>query len=145
MVMCVHIRFRRNSMVPPSDIFSVCPSPISTKNVNRGCPGSFLDQLLWNLWWTKWTWSRFCQSTSASSENSRSTNCSTFINNPSIDAILFLNNLVKKYYTHHLTNSGGSRFKHRATKYSPGLIFCSFLWSKLPTRISFEIVGRERK
>jgi hypothetical protein len=39
-------------MFPFSDIFYVCPSLDSTENVNHGCPGSIVGQLLWSLWWT---------------------------------------------------------------------------------------------
>jgi hypothetical protein len=34
---------------------------------------------MWDLWWTKWHWDRFSPSTSVSSANSHSTDCSTFI------------------------------------------------------------------
>jgi hypothetical protein len=36
-------------------------------------------QVMWDLWWTKWHWGRFSRSTSISSANSHSTDCSTFI------------------------------------------------------------------
>jgi hypothetical protein len=34
---------------------------------------------MWDLWWTKWHWSKFSLSTSVSPANSHSTDCSTFI------------------------------------------------------------------
>jgi hypothetical protein len=34
---------------------------------------------MWDLWWTKWHWSRFSPSTSVSPANSHSTDCSTLI------------------------------------------------------------------
>jgi hypothetical protein len=36
-------------------------------------------QVMWDLWWTKWHWGRFSQSTSVSPANSYSTDCSTLI------------------------------------------------------------------
>jgi hypothetical protein len=42
-------------------------------------PGSSSDQVMWNLWSTKWHCGRFCPSTSVSPANSHSTDCSTLI------------------------------------------------------------------
>jgi hypothetical protein len=39
--------------------------------------GSSLGLVMWDLWWTKWRWGRFSPSTSVSSANLHSTNCST--------------------------------------------------------------------
>jgi hypothetical protein len=36
-------------------------------------------QFMWDLWWTKWHWSRFSPSTSVSLANSHSTECFTLI------------------------------------------------------------------
>jgi hypothetical protein len=44
-------------------------------------------QVMCVLWWTKWHLGRFSPSTLASPTNSRSTNCSTFINHPASEAI----------------------------------------------------------
>jgi hypothetical protein len=40
---------------------------------------SSLDQVMWDLWWTKWHWRRFSPTTSVSPANLHSTNCSTII------------------------------------------------------------------
>jgi hypothetical protein len=34
---------------------------------------------MWNVWWTKWHWSRFSPTTSVSPTNYHSTDCSTLI------------------------------------------------------------------
>jgi hypothetical protein len=44
---------------------------------HRGGPGSRPGLVKWDLWWTKWRWSRFSPSTSVSPANLHSTNCST--------------------------------------------------------------------
>jgi hypothetical protein len=41
--------------------------------------GSSPDQVMWDLWFTKWHWVIFSPSTSVSPVNSHSTDCSTFI------------------------------------------------------------------
>jgi hypothetical protein len=41
--------------------------------------GSIANQVMWNLWWTKWHWGEFFFSTSVSLENSHCTDCSTLI------------------------------------------------------------------
>jgi hypothetical protein len=46
---------------------------------HRGDPGSSTNQVMWDLWSTKWHWGRFSPSTSVSPANSHSTYCSTFI------------------------------------------------------------------
>jgi hypothetical protein len=44
---------------------------------HRGCPGSSPGLVMWDLWWTKWRWGRFSQSTSAYPDNLHYTNFST--------------------------------------------------------------------
>jgi hypothetical protein len=44
-----------------------------------GFPCSSPGKVMWDLWWTKWHWGRFSQSTSVSLVNSHSTDCSTLI------------------------------------------------------------------
>jgi hypothetical protein len=39
---------------------------------------------MWNLWWTKWHWSRFPPNTSVSPTNYHSTNCSVLIYHPGL-------------------------------------------------------------
>jgi hypothetical protein len=40
---------------------------------------STLGQIIWDLWWTKWQWGRYSQSTSVSSASSHYTDCPTLI------------------------------------------------------------------
>jgi hypothetical protein len=44
---------------------------------HSGGPGSSPDLVMWDSWWTKWRWGRFSRSTSVSTANLHSTNCST--------------------------------------------------------------------
>jgi hypothetical protein len=46
---------------------------------HRGGQGPIPDQVMWDLWWTKWHRGRFSPSTSVSPDNSHSTDCSTLI------------------------------------------------------------------
>jgi hypothetical protein len=46
---------------------------------HRRDPGSIRGQVMWDVWWKKWQWSRFSASTSVSPTNSHSTNCSMLI------------------------------------------------------------------
>jgi hypothetical protein len=41
---------------------------------------------MWDLWWTKWHWGSFSQSTSVSPANSHSTDCSLHTHHPSSGA-----------------------------------------------------------
>jgi hypothetical protein len=43
--------------------------------------------VMWELWWTKWRWSRFSPSTSVSPANFNSTNCSK--NHPHLSSGLY--------------------------------------------------------
>jgi hypothetical protein len=44
---------------------------------HRGSPVSKSGLVMWDLWWTKWRWGRFSQSTWVSPANLHSTNFST--------------------------------------------------------------------
>jgi hypothetical protein len=61
---------------------------------------------MWDMWGTKWHWSRFSPSTPASHDNSHSTNRSTLTNHPIFDAIQSRDwqrrqttNVTNKYFT----------------------------------------------
>jgi hypothetical protein len=54
---------------------------------HSGAQGLILSRIMWDMWWTKWHWSRLFQSTSVSHANSHSTNYSIIMNHPIIDAI----------------------------------------------------------
>jgi hypothetical protein len=66
---------------------SVCRSNTYKKAVpylrplafQRGGPGLSPDQVMWDLWWTKWHWDTVSPTTSVSPANSHSTDCSTLI------------------------------------------------------------------
>jgi hypothetical protein len=58
------------------------PRPAIAQAVSRWLPtaaarGSSQDLVMWDLWWIKWRRGRFSPSTSVSSANLHSTNCST--------------------------------------------------------------------
>jgi hypothetical protein len=53
---------------------------------HHGGVGSIPAQVIWDLWWEKWHWCRFSQSSLVSLANSYSTNCYILINHH-IDAI----------------------------------------------------------
>jgi hypothetical protein len=52
--------------------------------VHRIYPSFILDQVIWNLWWTKYHWVRLSPSTSVCPAKCNSTNCSTLIYHPGL-------------------------------------------------------------
>jgi hypothetical protein len=68
------------------------PTPTNKQKLTQALsyrlPLSFLGQIIWDFWWTKWHWGRFSLSTSVSPDNFHSTTVSIFTNDPIIDAIV---------------------------------------------------------
>jgi hypothetical protein len=55
---------------------------------HHGNLGAIPGEVMWDLLLTKWHWGSFSPSTSVSTANSHSTNCSNFINQPITNAII---------------------------------------------------------
>jgi hypothetical protein len=55
------------------------PSGLFPSGFPTNIMDSSLGLVMWELWWTKWHWSKFSTNTSVSPDNYHSTDCSTII------------------------------------------------------------------